>query len=185
MNKSSMRGIFLSIVLLFSITLISIPDAFAEDVTANSIGLDETVIVEFTNESNEEINTFRIWLGSDFNFKSFKTEKGWVGEKTPQGVIIFTTPEPIKKGESVKFGVKADNKNPGVNWKALDAKGTQQGMGKVLPKELPKVVENTEIKPGLTPTGAGILSDSVFRIVPEKPNVGSSIRVTEIGRAHV
>ncbi len=173
-----MRGIFLSIVLLFSIALISIPHAYAEDITVSSIGLDETVIVEFTNESNEEINTFRIWLGSDFNFKSFKTEKGWVGEKTPQGVIIFTTPEPIKKGESVKFGVKADNKNPGVNWKALDSKGAQQGTGKVLPKELPKVIENTQIKPVQTPTGAGILSDSVFRIIPEKPNVGSSIRVT-------
>ena len=133
-----MRGMLLSIALLFSIILISIPDAFAEDITANSFGLDETVIVEFTNDSNEEINTFRIWLGSDFNFKSFKTEKGWVGEKTPQGVIIFTTPEPIKKGESVKFGVKTDNKNPGVNWKALDEKGTQQGTGKVLPKELPQ-----------------------------------------------
>lgn len=173
-----MRGIFLSVVLLFSIALISIPHAYAEDITVSSIGLDETVIVEFTNESNEEINTFRIWLGSDFNFKSFKTEKGWIGEKTPQGVIIFTTPEPIKKGESVKFGVKADNKNPGVNWKALDSKGAQQGTGKVLPKELPKVIENTQIKPVQTPTGAGILSDSVFRIIPEKPNVGSSIRVT-------
>ena len=178
MNKSSMRGIFLSTVLLFSITLISIPNAFAEDITANSIGLDETVIVEFTNDSNEEINTFRIWLGSDFNFKSFKTEKGWVGEKTPQGVIVFTTPEPMKKGESVKFGVKADNKNPGINWKALDAKNAQQGTGKVLPKELPKVVENTQIKPVQSPTGASILSDSIFRIIPEKPNVGSSIRVT-------
>ena len=186
MNKSSMRGIFLSIVLLFSITLVSIPNAFAEDITANSIGLDETVIVEFTNDSNEEINTFRIWLGSDFNFKSFKTEKGWVGEKTPQGVIIFTTPEPIKKGESVKFGIKADNKNPGINWKALDTKSVQQGMGKVLPKDLPKVVENTQIKPVQIPTGAGILSDSVFRIVPEKPNVGSSIRVTgdNFGASH-
>ncbi|RMW39648.1 MAG: biofilm-associated protein [Nitrosopumilus sp.] len=181
-----MRGIFLSIVLLFSITLVSIPNAFAEDITANSIGLDETVIVEFTNDSNEEINTFRIWLGSDFNFKSFKTEKGWVGEKTPQGVIIFTTPEPIKKGESVKFGIKADNKNPGINWKALDTKSVQQGMGKVLPKDLPKVVENTQIKPVQIPTGAGILSDSVFRIVPEKPNVGSSIRVTgdNFGASH-
>ena len=173
-----MRGIFLSVVLLFSIALISIPHAYAEDITVSSIGLDETVIVEFTNESNEEINTFRIWLGSDFNFKSFKTEKGWIGEKTPQGVIIFTTPEPIKKGESVKFGVKADNKNPGVNWKALDSKGAQHGTGKVLPKELPKVIENTQIKPVQTPAGAGILSDSVFRIIPEKPNVGSSIRVT-------
>ncbi|KEQ56749.1 MG2 domain protein [Marine Group I thaumarchaeote SCGC AAA799-E16] len=176
MNRSSMRGIFLSVVLLFSITLISIPENVYGEVNANSIGLEETTIIEFTNELNEEINTFRIWLGADFNFKSFKTEKGWVGEKTPQGVIIFTTSEPIKKGESVKFGVKTDNKNPRINWKAIDTKSVQQGMGKVLPKELPKVVENTEIKP--TQTGAGVLSDSIFRIIPEKPNVGSSIRVT-------
>ena len=178
-----MRGIFLSIVLLFSITLISIPNnVYGEEISANSIGLEETTIIEFTNELDEEINTFRIWLGSDFNFKSFKTEKGWIGEKTPTGVIVFTTTEPIKKGESVKFGVKTDNKNPGINWKAIDIKSEQQGTGKVLPKELPKVVENTEIKLGEntveTPTGAGILSDSVFRIIPEKPNVGSSIRVT-------
>ncbi len=187
MNKSSMRGIFLSAVLLFSITLISIPNnVYGEEISANSIGLEETTIIEFTNELDKEINTFRIWLGSDFNFKSFKTEKGWTGEKTPQGVIIFTTSEPIKKGESVKFGVKTDNKNPGINWKAIDIKSEQQGMGKVLPEDIPKVVENTEIKsvksteekPTETSTDVGILSDSVFRIVPEKPNVGSSIRVT-------
>ena len=47
-----MRGIFLSVVLLFSIALILIPHAYAEDITVSSIGLDETVIVEFTNESN-------------------------------------------------------------------------------------------------------------------------------------
>ncbi|WP_428325483.1 biofilm-associated protein [Nitrosopumilus sp.] len=187
MSKSSVRGVFLSIVLLFSITLISIPDnVYGEEINANSISLEETTIIEFTNDLDKEINTFRIWLGSDFTFESFKTEKGWVGEKTPQGVIIFTTSEPIKKGESVKFGVKTDNKNPGINWKAMDTKSEQQGMGKVLPKELPKVVENTEIKPVEntedkpveTPTETGILSDSIFRIVPEKPNAGSSIRVT-------
>ncbi|MHA7734102.1 biofilm-associated protein [Nitrosopumilus sp. S6] len=179
MNKSSMRGIFLSAVLLFSITLISIPDnAYGEEINANSVGLEETTIIEFTNKLDKEINTFRIWLGADFNFKSFKTEKGWIGEKTPQGVIIFTTSEPIKKGESVKFGVKTDNKNPGINWKAIDIKNEQQGMGKVLPKELPKVIENKEIKPTKKPEGAGILSESSFRIVPEKPNAGSSIRIT-------
>lgn len=182
-----MRGIFLSIVLLFSITLISIPDnVYGEEVNANSVGLEETTIIEFTNELDKEINTFRIWLGSGFSFESFKTEKGWVGEKTPQGVIIFTTSEPIKKGESVKFGVKTDNKNPGINWKAVDTRSEQQGMGKVLPKELPKPVENTGVKPientGVKPietqTNTGILSNSAFRIVPEKPNVGASIRVT-------
>ncbi|WP_255430744.1 biofilm-associated protein [Candidatus Nitrosopumilus sp. SW] len=187
MNKSSMRGIFLSIALLFSITLIAIPNnVYGEEISANSIGLEETTIIEFTNELDKEINTFRIWLGADFNFKSFKTEKGWVGEKTPQGVIIFTTSEPIKKGESVKFGVKTDNKNPGINWKAIDTRSEQQGMGKVLPKELPKVVENTEITPTKKPEGAGILSESVFRIIPEKPNAGSSIRVTgdNFGASH-
>lgn len=172
-----MRGVFLSIALLLSVTLISIPDNVYGEVNAKSIGLEETTIIEFTNELEDEINTFRIWLGADFNFKSFKTEKGWVGEKTPQGVIVFTTSEPIKKGESVKFGVKTDNKNPGINWKAIDTKNEQQGIGKVLPKELPKVIENTEITPEKE-SGAGVLSDSVFRIIPEKPNVGSSIRVT-------
>ena len=79
------------------------------------------------------VNTFRIWLGSDFSFKSFKTEKGWVGEKTPQGVIIFTSSETIKPGESVKFGVKTDKAKPGINWKALDKGDKQISIGKVLP----------------------------------------------------
>ena len=57
---------------------------------------------------HEDVQTFRIWLSQNVNFESFKTEKGWVGEKTPQGVIIFTSSEPIKKNESVKFGIKTD-----------------------------------------------------------------------------
>ena len=46
-------------------------------------------------------------------------------KKTPQGVIIFTSSEPIKPGESVKFGVKTDKAKPGINWKALDEKDKQ------------------------------------------------------------
>ena len=179
MNKSSLRGVFLSIVLLFSITLVLIPsNAYADEISVESIGLEETVIIEFANDLDKEINTFRIWVGADFNFKSFKTEKGWIGEKTPEGVIVFTTSDPIKRGESVKFGVKTDNKNPGINWKAIDTKSQQQGTGKVFPKELPGVVENSKIKPVKRGDGSGILSESIFRIIPEKPNVGSSIRVT-------
>ena len=174
-----MRGVFLSIVLLFSITLVLIPsNAYADEISVESIGLEETVIIEFANDLDKEINTFRIWVGADFNFKSFKTEKGWIGEKTPEGVIVFTTSDPIKRGESVKFGVKTDNKNPGINWKAIDTKSQQQGTGKVFPKELPGVVENSKIKPVKRGDGSGILSESIFRIIPEKPNVGSSIRVT-------
>jgi len=177
MNKSSTRGIFLSITLLFSIMLLAIPsNVYAEEVNVKSFAFEETTIIEITNDSDEEVNSFRIWLGSDFSFKSFKTEKGWVGEKTPQGVIIFTSSETIKPGESVKFGVKTDKAKPGINWKTLDKGDKQMSIGKVLPGELPKVVQNTP--PKQDQIQVYDISESIFRIVPEKPNVGSTIRVT-------
>jgi len=181
MNKSSTRGIFLSIILLFSMVLVVIPlNVYAEEINVKSFAFEETTIIEFTNNSNEGVNTFRIWLGSDFSFKSFKTEKGWVGEKTPLGVIIFTSSETIKPGESVKFGIKTDKAKAGINWKALDKRDNQIGTGKVLPGELPKVIQNTEPKQDqiIENTGASISTESTFKIIPEKPNVGSSIRVT-------
>ncbi len=175
MNKSSMRGICLSITLLFSIVLVAIPsNVYAEEINVKSFAFEETTIIEFTNDSDQVINTFRIWLGGDFSFKSFKTEKGWVGEKTPQGVIIFTSSETIKPGESVKFGVKTDKAKPGINWKALDKGDEQIDIGKVLPGKLPKVIQHQIIEN----TGVGISTESIFRVVPEKPNAGSSIRVT-------
>lgn len=181
MNESSTRGIFLSITLLFSIVFITIPSiAYAEEINVKSFAFEETTIIEVTNDSNEEVKTFRIWLGSDFSFKSFKTEEGWAGEKTLQGVIIFTSSEPIKPGESVKFGIKTDKVKPGINWKALDKVGEQMDTGKVLPEELPKVIQNVEPKQDQSPenTDTSISTESTFRIIPEKPNVGSSIRVT-------
>ena len=183
MNKSSSRGIILSVVLLFSLALLTIPTfAYADKVDVKSVALDETTIIEVTNNSDKEVETFRIWLGSGFRFESFKTEKGWVGEKSQQGVIIFTSPEVIKSGESVKFGVKTDKAKPGINWKALDKEGKQITISKVLPDELsqitpdtdqPKQDNNVDEKENVSMT-----TESTFRIVPEKPNVGSSIRVT-------
>ena len=61
-----------------------------------------------------------MWLGGDASFQSFKTETGWTGTKSPQGVLIFTTVEPLKPGEIVKFGVKTDIEKPGINWRVLD-----------------------------------------------------------------
>ena len=181
MTKSSTRGIFLSITVLFSLLLFVIPsNASAQEINVVSFAFEETTIIEFTNDSDEEVNTFRIWLGSDFNFKSFKTEKGWVGEKTSVGVIIFTSSETIKPGESVKFGVKTDKVKPGVNWKAVDKVDNVIDTGKVLSGELPKVIQNTELEQDqiLENTGTSFSTESIFRIVPEKPNVGSTIRVT-------
>ena len=179
MNRSSTRGIYLSIALLFSITLITITsNAYAEEISVKSIALEETTIMEVVNNSDDDINTFRIWLGSNFSFESFKTEKGWVGERTPEGVIIFTSSEAIKPGEAVKFGVKTDKPNSGINWKALDNKDKQIGIGKVVAAGLPNVVENPEVNQNPENVDTTMPLESIFRIVPEKPNVGSSIRVT-------
>ena len=181
MNKSSKRGIFLSTVILFSICVILIPiEAYANEMDVKMIGLEETAIITVTNNSEKDINMFRIWLGGNFDFESFKTEKGWIGEKTPQGVIIFTTSEPIKINESVKFGIKADKVNPIINWKALDQVDEIIKTGVIEANQLPDINENPELESSKNyqNVGTSIFPDSTFRVIPEKPNSGSTIRVT-------
>ena len=174
MSDSSLRGIFLSLILIFALSVISITiNAYAEDeIGVKSFAFEKGTIIEFTNEGKEEVYSFRIWLGSDYNFESFKTEKGWLGEKTPVGVIIFTSAESVKQGESVKFGVKTNESKPGINWKALDKKGEQIEIGKSIAKDW---TDNASTSMN---TGKGVLENSLFRIIPDKPNAGGSIRVT-------
>lgn len=172
----SARGVFLSIILIFSVAVLT--EAYGDEklVTAKSIGFEETTIIEFHNsiENSNEIDTIRMWLGSDIEFKSFKTEQGWTGQKTPQGVIVFTASTPVQPGEIVKFGLKTDKSNPGINWKALYDTDKEIEIGKTL------VSESTSIEPKkiTAKKGIGVLDDSSFRLVPEKPNIGSSMRVT-------
>ena len=184
MNKSSsspMRGIFLLVAVLFSIALLS-SNVYGQQVSVSGTALEETTVVKLTNDSTKEVDTLKIWLGADFNFQSFKTENGWVGEKNSQGVIVFTSSESIKPGESVKFGIKTNKPNPGINWKALDDKNVIISNGLYIAKEIlpppsppPVVVDE---KPKVEEPQNSMTDKSVFRIVPEKPNVGSSIRVT-------
>jgi len=176
MIRSSTRGIFLAVAILFSVSLILIPsNGYAEEIDVKSIGLDKTTIISFTNNAVEDVETFRIWLGGDVNFKSFKTEKGWIGEKSPQGVIIFTSSEPIKTNESVKFGIKTDRSNPAINWKGLDQANVIIGTGVVVSTKITEVNQIPEIN---LDVNGEIFSNSTFRIIPDKPNSGSTIRVT-------
>lgn len=175
------KWIFLSFVFVTAMfTIFSINEVGAEEklVEAKSIGFEETTIIEFENNGKSEIQSFRIWLGKDNSFKSFKTEKGWTGKKTPQGVIVFTTSEPIKLGQSVKFGIKTDNTKPGINWKALDKNDQELIIGKTLVTESPSKPSIKDINKSTdVEKNRGIFSDSVFRLIPEKPNVAATIRV--------
>jgi len=174
MSNSSLRGIFLSLILIFAISVISITiNVYAEDeIIAKSFAFEKSTIIEFTNDGKEEVYSFRIWLGGNYNFESFKTENGWLGEKNTVGVIIFTSTESLKQGESVKFGVKTNESKPGINWKSLDKKGEQIEIGKSISDDW---ADHVSISKN---TGKGILENSLFRIIPDKPNAGGSIRVT-------
>ena len=177
MYGSLPKGIFLFLILASSIfTTTTFVVAQEKVVEAKSIGFEKTTIIEFENKGTTEIQTIRMWLGEDNTFKYFKTEKGWTGKKTLQGVLVFTTSESIKPGQSVKFGIKTDESMPGINWKVVDTNDNQLQIGKTLVSEYPSK-PSQDVKT-ISPDGdSSILTDSAFRLVPEKPNVGSTIRV--------
>ena len=176
MKISSMRGICLSLILILSISLTMLPNiVYGEDeVIVESTSFEKGTILEFNNNGKDEIKSLRIWLSSDFNFESFKSESGWTGEKTPQGVIIFTSSGLLKPNDSVKFGVTTDKAKPGINWKALDNNDKQIAIGKSVSEDLANKVSTSS----KTTPSKGILENSSFRIIPDKPNAGGDIRVT-------
>ena len=180
-NKSSHKKMSISITILFSISLILIPlEVYADEINVASTGIDETAIITVTNNSDNEIKTFRVWLGEEFNFKSFKTEKGWTGEKNQQGVIIFTSSETLKPNEQVKFGLKTDKINPIINWKALDKENKTIDTGVIKLSKLSDVTQNSniELNQNYKNNGISMFAESTFRVIPDKPNSGSTIRIT-------
>jgi hypothetical protein len=181
MNKSLDKKISISITILFSISLILIPlEVYADEINVASVGLDETAIITVTNNSDKEIKTFRVWLGEEFNFKSFKTEQGWTGEKNQQGVTIFTSSETLKTNEVVKFGLKTDKINPIINWKALDQENKTIDTGVIKLSKLSEVNQNPniELNENYDNKGISMFEESKFRIIPDNPNAGSTIRIT-------
>ena len=180
MKKFGNKGILLSTIILFSISIILIPSSvYAQEINVKSAGVEKTSIITFTNDGTKDIKTFRIWLSQDAKFESFKTEKGWVGEKTPQGVIVFSSSDSIKENQAVKFGIKTDKPNPIINWKGLDSTNSLIDTGVITTEKIQKVNENPIIdsNENIIDTEGEIFSNSVFRIIPDKPNVGSTIRV--------
>ena len=169
--------VLFSLLLISSIILVSnFESSFADDVVATSIGFDDSVIFELKNSrgSTDNIDSVRIWLNGDNEFKSFKTEQGWMGKNTPQGVIIFTSQNDVNPGEGVKFGIKTTEQNPTINWKALNTNG------EVITSATTKIIisetANDEIELN-NPKNIGINNDSTFRFIPEHPSSNTDFRV--------
>ena len=175
-----MGGIFTSMLLVFSIfTLLSISEVNAEEViSVNAISYENTIIIEFENEGESKIKTIRMWLGGDYSFKSFKSEPGWGGGKYSDGkLLIFTSTNMLKSGESVKFGLTTNEKVNGINWKALDLNEQTVDTGKTLTQETSEI-ESEKIQE-VKETGGDLYGTKKF--IPEKIRIGSDIRLAGSG----
>lgn len=174
--------IFIAVSILFSGAIIQ--GSALADTAAKSTNFEKTTIIEFTNNGDTQIKTVKMWLGQDSGaFKSFKTEKDWTGAKSPQGLLVFTTDSPVGKGGSVKFGIKTEVANPGINWKTIDPNGNDISIGKVTAtaETQPQVsTPPVSTPPATTPTSSNFDS-ATFRIIPEKPKNGDNIRIVGDG----
>ena len=169
--------VIFSVFLISSVILVSsVQNGFADEVVATSIGFENSVILELKNSrgNTANIDSVRIWLSDNNEFKSFKTEEGWLGKKQLNGVIEFTSQKQVKPGEGVKFGIKTLEEDPTINWKAIDSSG------EVISSASTKITATDSIddKPGLNqPKVVAIKEESIFRFIPEKPSSGSDFRV--------
>ena len=187
MRRYSTIGIFTSVLLVVSIfTLLSISEVNAEDViSVNAISYENTIIIEFENESTSKIKTIRIWLGGDKSFKSFKTEPGWGGGKySDSKLLIFTATNTLNPGESVKFGLTTNEKVNAINWKVLDQNENEIDTRKTPIQEISSTissfVEQESVKiEEVKETGSALYGTKKF--IPEKFRVGSDIRLVGNG----
>lgn len=168
--------ICLAILVSFIIIGFTFDDVLADeqDITCQIFSLENTSIIEFTNNSPREIDTIRIWL-HDSSFNSIKSEVGWVTAVTPQGVVVFTTLESIKTNETVKFGIKTENSVSLIEWEVFDKEGILVETGKTQSQIIPSFV--SEQKQDSINDLNGILFESTFKVIPENPSPGSVIRV--------
>ena len=70
--------------------------------------------------------------------------------------------------------------NPTINWKALDQENKIIDTGVTKLSKLSDVSQNSniELNQEYNNKGISIFSESTFRVIPDKPNSGSTIRVT-------
>jgi len=187
MRKYSTRGIFISVLLVFSIfTLISISEVnAAEVISVNAKGYENTIIIEFENESTSKIKTVKMWPGGEVTFTSFKSEPGWGGGKYSDGkLLIFTATNTLNPGESVKFGLVTDEKVNAMNWKVLDKNDNDIDKGKISIQVISEtssdiIEEESKEVEQAKETGGELYGTKKF--IPEQIRSGSDVRLVGSG----
>lgn len=156
--------------------------AFAQQAVGVEVSvLGGSVLVQFTNTSEEVIDRFVVWFDSDHVFGSYVAEPGWSATANAGTLTMDGTLEP---GQTVKLGIKFEGEGAKLAWQAR-AGGDEAGIGWILSgREDPGGNAGTSGSPMADPVkqeSSGVLPESVFRTIPEKPSAGSVIRLVGSG----
>jgi hypothetical protein len=185
MKRCKLGGVFASVLLIFSIfTLLSISEASADEaISVSAESYQNTIIIEFENESTSKIKTIKMWLGGDATFKSFKVEPDW-GYTPDSNAVVFTATNTLNPGESVKFGLITNEKVNAINWKAIDQNANEIDKRKTSIQEISHttpsfIEEEREVVGQAKETGSALYGTKKF--IPEKLRVGSDIRLVGSG----
>ena len=187
MKRYSTTAILISVLLVFSIfTLISISEVnAAEVISVNAKGYENTIIIEFENESTSKIKTIRMWSGGEVEFTSFKSEPGWGGGKySDSKLLIFTATNTLNPGESVKFGLITDEKVNAINWKALDPNDNDIDKGKISIQVISETSSDILEEESKEVEQAKETGDELYgtkKFIPEQIRSGSDIRLVGSG----
>ena len=187
MRRYLIGGIFTSLLLVFAtFTLFSISEVDAEGtISVNADGYENTILVEFENESTSKIKTIRMWPGGEVTFESFKSEPGWGGGKYSDGkLVIFTATNTLNPNESVKFGLITSKIVNGINWKALDQNGNDIDTGKTSIQtisETDSIFTEEESKEVIEAKETGNQLYGTKKFIPDVIRVGSDVRLVGNG----
>ena len=187
MRRYLIGGIFTSLLLVFAtFTLFSISEVNAEGtISVNADGYENTILVEFENESTSKIKTIRMWPGGEVTFESFKSEPGWGGGKYSDGkLVIFTATNTLNPNESVKFGLITSKIVNGINWKALDQNGNDIDTGKTSIQtisETDSIFTEEESKEVIEAKETGNQLYGTKKFIPDVIRVGSDVRLVGNG----
>ncbi len=169
------------LALVITIILFAAPSVFVESfaqvqVTGDLVG--KSAILTVKNSPGTTIQTFSVWLDPG-DFRSYKTGNDWTASLNPAGILTFVAPVPLESGASAQFGMTVDSDDFQINWNAFDTNGNVVGSGIIIAD---KPAEPTPPTPDNPIPQRGAIADSTsFRIVPERPNVGASIRIVADG----
>ena len=187
MRRYLIGGIFTSLLLVFTtFTLFSISEVDAEGtISVNADGYENTILVEFANESTSKIKPIRMWPGGEVTFESFKAEPGWGGGKYSDGkLVIFTATNTLNPNESVKFGLITSKIVNGINWKALDQNGNDIDTGKTSIQtisETDSIFTEEESKEVIEAKETGNQLYGTKKFIPDVIRVGSDVRLVGNG----